>query len=93
MAGITKEERETLIEYVELRSKLREHNWTMEDAKAYDEFVEAFNANSERNEQNKKEGRKLEIDVYVLFNQMLLKDGMRPRSKEDFNKAIERMKA
>ena len=41
----------------------------------------------------KKEGRKLEIDVYVLFNQMLLKDGMRPRSKEDFNKAIERMKA
>jgi len=93
MAGITKDERETLIEYVELRSKLKEYNWTLEDAKAYDEFVAAFNANSERNEQNEKEGRKLEIDVYVLFNQMLLKDGMRPCSQEDFNKAIEGMKA
>ena len=41
----------------------------------------------------KKEGRKLEIDVYVLFNQMLLKDGMRPCSQEDFDKTIERMKA
>lgn len=93
MTGITKEERETLIEYVELRSKLQEHNWTMEDAKAYDEFVVAFNANAKRNEQNEKEGRKLEIDVYVLFNQMRLKHGMRPCSKEDFDKTIERMKA
>lgn len=93
MTGITKEERETLIEYVELRLKLKEHSWTVKDAKAYDEFVAAFNANAERNEQNKKEVRKLEIDVYVLFNKMLLKDGMRPRSKEDFSKAIERMKA